>query len=113
MAALAHAGEYRSQIDLLVSVRNDLVGRLAELSWIQPVPSDANFLLCQINGSDGAADLGGAALRDALGREGVFVRYFDSPERLRGYVRISVPHPDQLDELLERLQRAAMEAGLV
>jgi histidinol-phosphate aminotransferase len=96
----------------MVAVRNDLAARLAEFAWIQPAPSDANFLLCRIDGETDAAHSAAAALRDALAQEGVFVRYFDSPERLRGYIRISVPRPDQLDDLVGRLKRAAIAAGL-
>ncbi len=93
--------------------RDKLSGLLAEFPWIHPVPSDANFVRCQVDAAGtNASQPGGAALRDALAQEGVFVRYFDSPERLRGYIRISVPRPDQLNDLVERLQRAAIEAGL-
>ena len=113
LAALAHADEYGVQIEALVAVRNDLAARMAEFAWIHPAPSDANFLLCRVDGETDGTHSAGAALRDALAQEGVFVRYFDSPERLRGYIRISVPRPDQLEDLMERLKRAAIVAGLV
>jgi histidinol-phosphate aminotransferase len=112
LAALAQADDYRAQIDGLVAARNDLAARLAEFAWIQPAPSDANFLLCRVDGETDGTQSAGASLRDALAGEGVFVRYFDSPERLRGYIRISLPRPDQLDDLVQRLGRAAIVAGL-
>ena len=112
LAALAQADDYRAQIDALVAARNDLAARLHEFTWIQPAPSDANFLLCRVDGETDGTRSTGASLQDALAQEGVFVRYFDSPERLRGYIRISLPRPDQLDDLVQRLGRAAIVAGL-
>ena len=53
----------------------------------------------------------GRALKEALAKRGLFVRYFDTP-RLRDCVRISVPRPDQAAALLERLEAAGADLGL-
>ncbi len=112
LAALTHSDDYGAQIEALVAVRNDLGDQLAAFSWLHPAPSDANFLLCRVDSENDGTQPTGLSLRDALAEQGVFVRYFDSPDRLRGYIRISVPRPDQLDDLVERLGRAATVAGL-
>lgn len=106
LAALRHAADFDPQRRALVDTRDALAARLAELDWLRVFPSDANFLLCEIAGDKGAD------FHQALAARGVLVRYFTSPERLRSCIRISVPHPDRLNDLCERLQDAAHDCGL-
>ena len=106
LAALEHVDDYHAQLDLLRGVRRDLSAALAETSWIHPYPSDGNFLLCEVEGGDGAA------LYAALAQQGVFVRFFADSPRLSSTIRISMPRPDQLPTLLERLRAAAAACGL-
>ena len=70
--------------------------------WLEPAPSQANFLLCRL------AFGSGAALREALARRGVFVRFFGH-ERLRDHVRISIGTPEDSERLLAALAEARAE----
>ncbi|MDP6606658.1 MAG: histidinol-phosphate transaminase [Dehalococcoidia bacterium] len=70
--------------------------------WIEPAPSDTNFLLCRVLKSDGAT------VRDALQRRGVLVRYFDQAS-LRQYIRISTGTAEDTDRLIGALDEVAAE----
>ena len=98
--------------------RDRLAGLLSAGRWLEPAPSEGNFLLCRLSGriadglaSDaraGDATVSGAALREALARRGVFVRVFDDP-RLRSHVRISVGTTEDSERLLAVLSEAREE----
>lgn len=85
--------------------RERMEAALREGGRLDPAPSEANFLLCHM-----ADRLGGdgAALREALARRGVFVRFFSDP-RLRRHVRISAGAPDDTDRVLAALDEAGRE----
>ncbi len=82
--------------------RDRLAAELRAGGWLEPAPSQANFLLCRL------ASGSGAALREALARRGVFVRFFGH-ERLRDHVRISVGTPEDSERLLAALSEARPE----
>ena len=88
----------------LAGERDRMATELRATGWIEPAPSEANFLLCRLLRSDGAT------VRDALRRRGVFVRYFES-ERLERHVRISAGTPQDTERLLEALSEVGAELG--
>ena len=85
--------------------RERLEAGLRDGEWLDPAPSEANFLLCRMSDRLGGD---GAALREALARRGVFVRFFSDP-RLRRHVRISVGRPTDTDRVLAALDEAGRE----
>ncbi len=107
-AALRSADALNAQAEQIIETRAALIAALAEQPSLRPYPSQANFVLVRAAplGEDaGATSSAGRELHDALAREGVFVRFYAN-RRLRNCVRISVPRPDQLPALLERIDRA-------
>ena len=110
LAALARREELTEQVRQIVAERERLRRGIADLGWLTPLPSEANFLLCRV-ADGGSTEASGAAARNALARRGVFIRYFSAP-RLQPYIRISVPRPDQTPVLLERLAAAGRDLGL-
>ncbi len=80
----------------LVVQRKRLETAFAELPYLSPYPSQANFLLNRVIGMS-AADL-----RDRLARAGIIVRYYEKP-RLFDHIRISAGKKEQVDRLLEAL----------
>ena len=97
IASLHNRAALDERVRKIVEARELLMERLRTLPWLEPHPSDANFILCRVQDGDGRT------LKEALAKRGVFVRYFDLP-RLRGCVRLSIPRPDQVTTLLERLE---------
>ncbi|MFC2034568.1 histidinol-phosphate transaminase [Chloroflexota bacterium] len=103
LAALVAVQESLNDIDHLMGTvkaiideRERLWGKLKELKWLKPFPSQANFILCSV--------LNGKAieLRQKLQDKGILVRYFDQP-LLRTFIRISVGKPEHTDALIKAL----------
>ena len=99
IAALGHAEELRAQIVAIRSCRDQLLQALGGLRGVVPLSSQSNFILVRVEARSGRE------LHDRLAALGVFTRTYSDP-RLSRYLRISVPRPDQLESLLERLQTA-------
>jgi histidinol-phosphate aminotransferase len=70
---------------------------LAKFPFLQPHPSHANFVLCRVIGRDAAA------LKTALARQGVLVRYYARPG-LENTIRVSAGRPSDTDALLGALR---------
>ena len=87
----------RNTVKAIVEERERLLRLLKELDFLEPLPSQANFILCHV--------LGGRArwICDELGKRGIFIRYFDNP-LLQDYIRISVGKPEHTDALIEALK---------
>jgi histidinol-phosphate aminotransferase len=73
---------------------------LRGFNWLRVYPSQSNFVLCQV------LDRPSRAVKDYLRRQGILIRYFDSPG-LQDHIRISVGSREHTDRLLAAL--TAME----
>ena len=77
--------------------RERLFVALQETPFLQPYPSQANFILCHV------VDRDAAELKARLAQEdGILVRYFSKPG-LSHHIRISVGRPQDTDILLKAL----------
>jgi histidinol-phosphate aminotransferase len=101
--SLEHVDELATIVQLLKNERTRLFAELEAITFLQPYPTQANFILCQVTGRDAAN------LKTRLAREhGIFVRYFDKPG-LREHIRISVGRPEDTNALLEALRHSLVE----
>ena len=80
----------------IVEERGRLYRALQEFDFLEPYPSEANFILTRVIGRDAAA------LKTKLAERGILIRYFNTPH-LRDHVRISVGTPSQTTVLLKTL----------
>jgi histidinol-phosphate aminotransferase len=95
--SLANAAELHEVVTQLKVERERLFSALQELPFVQPYPTQANFILCRVVGRD-AADL-----KARLAQEhGILVRYFNKPG-LDDHIRISVGRPQDTDALIAAL----------
>lgn len=103
-AALASLEDRDYLAGIAASLRQErerLQRELGRLSFLQPYPSCANFVLCRV------LDRSARELKETLAAQyGILVRYFDSPG-LRDHIRISAGRPQDTSSLLEAL--AALE----
>lgn len=97
IASLRQSEELMEHVRAIVAERERLLGELQAIDYLQPLPSQANFLLCRV--------LRGEArrLRDRLRERGVFVRYFTNAA-VRDCIRISVARRHESDLLLTALR---------
>lgn len=86
---------------LVVAAARDLLARRLTEVGVEPFPSEANFVLARVDVDD-------AALTDALAREGILIRG-GSEFGLKGYVRITVGPPPQMERVAAELGRLRSE----
>ena len=96
LATLDDLERVQANVTCLIAERERLQAALAAIPWLEPIPSQANFILCRVRGRTGRE------VSEALTMRGILVRSFSDP-RLEGYVRISVGLPEQNQALIEAL----------
>jgi histidinol-phosphate aminotransferase len=79
--------------------RDRLYQRLQTIRFLRPYPSQANFILCQVQPPYSAAEI-----KAGLSEHGILVRYYDTPV-LQNFIRISIGLPEHSNYLLEILSR--------
>lgn len=97
LASLQNAAELNRVAGLLISERERLTAGLQRIPWLQIYPSHANFILCRAPGVDGRA------LKLALAKQGILVRYFEK-QGLTDCIRISVGLPGYTEVILRALE---------
>ncbi|HXH21774.1 MAG TPA: histidinol-phosphate transaminase [Dehalococcoidia bacterium] len=104
LASLQDRDWLLANVRRIVDERERLAGRLAELPWLEPVPTRANFILCRVAGIEAGL------VKEKLAAQGIMIRYFDTP-LLRNYIRISVGKPEHTDRLIEALREIGRAEG--
>ncbi len=106
--AMVAALEDRALLDeracIITGTRERLAVLLDEIPWIATYPSEANFLLCRLDGIDAVE------VKDRLAKRGIFVRHFDSA-RLRNHLRISVGLEEHNAPVIAALKEIGAELG--
>jgi histidinol-phosphate aminotransferase len=97
LASLADIEYLRANVARIVTERERLFGKLKELDWLKPYPSQGNFILCSL--PEGKAK----EIWQQLRKKGIFVRHFDT-SRLKDCLRISVGRPEDTDVLVKALK---------
>lgn len=98
VAALQDRDWLNDKIQRIVAERERMVAELAQIPWLIPYPSQANFVLFRVMGREARQ-----VKLDLEGR-GVLVRYFNKPG-LDNCIRISVGRPEDTDKLVETLRQ--------
>ncbi len=96
--SLADLDYLQANVKAIVEERERLSRLLQEHGVLRPMPSQANFILCQV--------IKGNALmiKEGLEHRGIIVRHFEKP-LLSSMLRISVGKPEQTDALVAALDR--------
>lgn len=97
LASLQDREWLREKVALIVQERERMVAELAQFGWLQPFPSQSNFVLFRVLGRDARQ------LKLDLEQQGVLVRYFHKPG-LDNCIRISAGRPSDTDRLVAALQ---------
>jgi histidinol-phosphate aminotransferase len=96
--SLADCRRLMDNVARLVEQRDKFYTALAQFAWLKPYPSQANFILCRIEGRQAQT------VKRELAEQGILVRYYDSPG-LTDHIRISIGTPAQMARLEEALKR--------
>lgn len=106
-AALATLEEIDQACDTvaeIVAERRNLLERLKQISFLHVYESEANFILCRIEG------VAVEAIREAMEARGIILRYYEKP-RLRDHIRITVGTPMQDRAVMLVLRELEQEGG--
>lgn len=88
VASLEDVDYLRGNLARIIAERERLLPLLAEIPYLEPHPSAANFILCNV------LDRDAKALKTALAHQGILVRHYNTA-LLRDYIRISIGTPEQ------------------
>jgi histidinol-phosphate aminotransferase len=95
-ASLKDLDYIQGTIKAIIIERGRLMRKLKSLKWLEPYPSEANFILCRVGPE-------AKAIWQYLKGKGIFIRYFDNPV-LKDYIRISIGKPEHTDRVIEALR---------
>ena len=101
--SLADVGYLRGNVEAIVAERGRLSALLREQGLLEPMPSEANFILCRVSKG------GARELKERLEKKGIFIRHFGDNPVLRDMLRVTVGKPEHTDALVEAL--AEWEGG--
>ena len=104
LASLDDIDLLRERVRLLIEERGRLFDAMSTIPWLSPLPSQANFILCELKRGDALH------VQSMLRERGIMVRHPDAP-RLRNYLRISVGLPEHREALLKALQEIGGRLG--
>jgi histidinol-phosphate aminotransferase len=81
----------------MIDERGRLLKMLQQVKYLKPIPSNANYILCEV--VQGKASI----IQDELEKQGILVRYYNTP-LLKNYIRISVGKPEHTDRVIGALR---------
>jgi histidinol-phosphate aminotransferase len=96
--SLADRERLLQRVAQLVEQREKFYPVLAQFEWLQAYPSQANFILCRVQGRLAVA------IKQQLAAQGILVRYYHSPG-LHDCLRFSIGTPAQMARLEEALRQ--------
>ncbi|MEM7031927.1 MAG: histidinol-phosphate transaminase [Chloroflexota bacterium] len=95
-ASLEDVDYLLENVQKILQTKKALAEGLAKISWLQPYPSDANFILCKVVGRDAFA------VKNALAQQGILIRHY-ATAGLEDHVRFSVGTDKETERLLTAL----------
>jgi len=81
----------------IIAERDRVFRELRQISWLRPLPSQANFILCLVIQGNASR------IQQSLQEESVFIRYVDQP-LLPNCIRIGIGKPEENDIVLKKLR---------
>ena len=97
VVTMQNLSKTQKNIAVIVEQRNYLYKSLEQISWLKPYPSQANFILCQVE------EVSALEVKQRLRKQGILIRHFDKPG-LTDHIRISIGTEEQNQLLLSALK---------
>jgi len=103
LAALDAPQALRASVERIVAARQELFRRLAHVAGVRPYPSQANFILFELDGADPKA------VFESIWKRGVLVRDVSAYPRLARCLRVTVGSDEENEAFLAALRHALEE----
>ncbi|MFO7631882.1 MAG: histidinol-phosphate transaminase, partial [Caldilinea sp.] len=97
LASLRDLDYLRATVEKLKMERRRLSALLETVPYLDPQPTEANFVLCRVVGRSAKE------VKQTLEKQGILVRYYSKPG-LDNCIRISVGQPGQTDRVIDALR---------
>jgi len=97
VVTLQNLAKAQDNIHRIIEHRARLYAALQPIPWLKPYPSQANFILCRVEGRPAIS------VKQHLRQQGILIRYFDKPG-LSDHIRISIGTQGQIDSLIDALK---------
>ncbi len=97
VVTMQNLGLANENIARIIEQRAVLYQALEQVPWLKPYPSQANFILCRVEG------LSALEVKQRLREQGILIRYFDKPG-LSDHIRISIGTQAQTETLITALK---------
>jgi histidinol-phosphate aminotransferase len=97
LGALEDLDVLNARSEKIIKERERLMAALRQFDFLEPYPSQANFILCKVTRGHAKQ------LKEDLTKKGILIRYFNNPG-LEDHVRFSIGKPENTDQLLAALE---------
>mmetsp|Transcript_2926 Transcript_2926/g.10597 ORF Transcript_2926/g.10597 Transcript_2926/m.10597 type:complete len:409 (+) Transcript_2926:5063-6289(+) len=97
LAALSNPAYLQDVRNKIVAERERLFKLLSNFSFLEPFPSESNFILCRVTSFDAKS------VQSFLLKHGIVVRYYSSPKEIADCIRVSVGRPEDTDAVFRAL----------
>ena len=92
--------DYKNAIDEFIKVRKEFVERLSKIKNLRVIPSQANYVMCEVMGNYTAGELTGIL----LGKYNLFIKDLSAKKGIEGeYIRIAVKRPEENEKLIKAM----------
>ncbi len=98
LASLNDLNILSGNVRKIIAERGRLYEKLSSIDYLEPYPSQANFILCKVLERDASE------LKLDLANQGILVRHYNTP-LLKNYIRISVGRSQDTDAVISTLRK--------
>ena len=96
-----YKGDYTTAIEKFKEVRREYLEELSNVKNLRVVPTQANYVLCEILGDNTAYDI----TKRLLDEYDIFIKDLSSKKGFNGqYIRVAVKRPEENRKLVEALK---------
>jgi len=89
--------EYKESLSVLRSIRRELIERLSMINHLRVLPSQANYVMCEILGAMTSNELAEKLLNEF----GLLVKDLSSKDGINGqYIRVAIKKPEENERLI-------------
>jgi histidinol-phosphate aminotransferase len=97
VVTMQNISKAEERIGQIIAQRGVLFRVLEQIPWLKPYSSQANFILCRVEGESALE------VKQRLRKQGILIRHFNKPG-LSDHIRISVGTQEQIEKLIAALK---------